>query len=131
MHDGRQVAGSLYEATVEEANKQVIGFYQLETGEHILARCPISEDELAAYRRSPETFFGEICPVSKPAKTIEELCDFFYENHRKLSKNELLTALRGHPHFERLKTAEQKELAALWAEVCASRAFNLPKPLGS
>jgi hypothetical protein len=131
MDDGRQVAGRLYEATVDEAQHQVIGFYELETGEHILARCPISEDELAAYRRAPDTFFGQIRPVSKPVKTVEDLCDFFHENHRKLAKEELLTALNGHPEFERLKTAEQKELAALWAEVCASSAFNLPRPTDS
>jgi hypothetical protein len=126
VQDGREVVGRLYEAIVDEARHEVIGSYQLETGEHILARCPISEIELAAYRRSPDTFFGEVRPVSKPVKDIEDLCDFFYENHRKLPKDQLLTALQGHPEFERLKTAEQKELAALWAEICASRAFNLP-----
>jgi hypothetical protein len=113
MQDGQQVAGRLYEATVDEAQRQVIGFYQLETGEHILARCPISDNELAAYRRAPETFFGQIRSVPKPTKTIEDLCDFFYENHRSLSKDQLLSALHGHPEFERLKAAEQKELAAL------------------
>jgi SEC-C motif len=131
IHDGRQVAGRLEEATIDEAQHQVIGVYQLETGEHILVRSPISEKELAAYRRAPETFFGQIRPVSKPVQTIEDLCDFFYQNHRKLSKSQLLTDLRGHTEFERLKTAEQKELAALWAEACALRAFNLPRPTDS
>ena len=52
MQDGREVAGRLYEATVDEAQHEVIGFYQLETGEHILARCPISENELSWLRLS-------------------------------------------------------------------------------
>jgi len=131
MDDGRQVLGRLYEASVDEVGKQVIGAYQLATGEYVLAHRPISDTELAAYRRFPETFFGEIRPVHKPATTIEELCDFFYENHKKLTKEQLLEALKHAADYEKLKLAEQKELAAIYAERCALHAFNFSKAKGN
>ncbi|MGH6848663.1 MAG: YecA family protein [Methylocella sp.] len=122
--DGREIPGRLYNASVDEARKQVIGAYQLSTGQHVLARSPISDAELAAFRRFPETFFGEIRPVNKPTTTIEELCDFFFENHKQLSKEQLLEALKQAPDYERLLQAEQKELAAIYAERCALHVFR-------
>jgi hypothetical protein len=51
--NGTQVAGRFYEATVDEANLRVFGAFELATGQHIIATVPISEAELAAYRRHP------------------------------------------------------------------------------
>ncbi len=77
--DGQEVPGCLYEAIVREDTKEVLGCYELATGEYIMATCPISDAELSAYRRYPETFFGEIRKPSGQANTLIELCDFFYE----------------------------------------------------
>ncbi len=125
MEDGREIPGRLYEATVDEANKQVIGGYQLATGHYVWAKSPISDTELAAYRRFPETFFGEIRAVNRQATTIEDLCDFFFENHKQLSKEQLLGALKQAPDYGTLLQKEQKELAAIYAERCALHVFNL------
>ena len=77
--DGQEVPGCLYEAIVREDTKEVLGCYELATGEYIMATCPISDAELSAYRRYPETFFGEIRKPSGQANTLIELCDFFYQ----------------------------------------------------
>src|ERR1700741_2011440 len=42
----------------------------------------ISDAELAAYRAYPETFFGEIRRPTRHAKTLVDLCDFFYETYK-------------------------------------------------
>ncbi len=68
--DGNQVAGRFYEATVDQANQKVYGVFELATGQHIMATVPISEAELAAYRRHPETFFGE---VRRPPRRCSQL----------------------------------------------------------
>ena len=125
--DGKEIPGRLYEASVDEVGKQAIGAYELATGEHVLVKSPLSDAELAAYRRYPETFFGEIRAVNKPATTLEELCDFFFENHKNFSKEQLLEALKQAPDYGRLLHAEQKELAAIYAERCALHFFNLSR----
>jgi hypothetical protein len=128
--DGRQVAGRLLQAHVNEVQKEVVGSYQLEAGEYVLARCPISDTELKAYRRYPETFFGQLQPVQKQARTLLDMCDFFFENYKNLTKKRLLEALKSAPDYERLKLLEQKELAAIYAERCAL-SVPAPKPRGT
>ena len=71
------VPGRLYEAVVQEEQKQVVGCYQLASGITILAKCPISDAELAAYRAYPDTFFGEVRQPTRHAKTLVDWCDFF------------------------------------------------------
>jgi hypothetical protein len=56
--DGQEVRGRLYDAAVNELKKEVLGCYQLENGECIMATCPISDEELEAYRNYLDTFFG-------------------------------------------------------------------------
>ena len=77
--DGREVPGRLHDAVVHEAKKQVVGCYELATGVSVLATCPISDTELAAYRAYPDTFFGQIRQPSRHANTLVDMCDFFYE----------------------------------------------------
>jgi hypothetical protein len=73
-----------------EEQKIVYGTYELATGKHIIATCPISDAELAAYRHYPETFFGEIREPTRHAKTVVEFCDFFYETYKNTSREKLL-----------------------------------------
>jgi hypothetical protein len=71
------VPGRLYDATVDIAKKQVIGFYELPTGVSIVVSCPLSDAEFAASQAYPETFFGEIRQPTRRAETLVDLCDFF------------------------------------------------------
>jgi hypothetical protein len=63
--NGHEVPGVLYDAVVNESWRQAIGAYQLEDGRSILCSVPLSDEELAIYKSSPDTFFGIVKCVSK------------------------------------------------------------------
>ena len=124
MEDGREVPGRLYDAVVEEEQKQVVGCYELTTGKTILARCPISDAELAAYRAYPDTFFGEVRQPPRHAKTLVDWCDFFYETYKNTSREKLLEWMAGTPDIERLRTLPQEDLAIIICERWAQGAMR-------
>jgi hypothetical protein len=124
MPDGREMPGRLYEASVCESTKTVFGCYQLTTGEYINAVSPISDAELAAYRRYPDTFFGEIRRPPHHSETLVDLCDFFYETYKDTPRDKALEWLAGTPDHEHLKTLSQRDLAITLCERWASQAYN-------
>jgi hypothetical protein len=122
--DRGEVPGRLYDAVVNEAQREVLGCYQLATGEHVNAVCPISDAELAAYRRYPETFFGEVREPPRHAKTLVDFCDFFYETYKNTSREKLLEWMAGSPDIERLRTLSQEDLAIIICERWARSAVQ-------
>jgi hypothetical protein len=119
-----EVPGRLYDAVVNEHEKSVMGCYELQTGKHVMATCPISEAELAAYKKYPDTFFGEVRHAPSQVRTLVELCDFFYDVYKDTSREKILEWLAGAPDFENLKTLSQKDLAILLCERWAWGAFS-------
>src|SRR5690606_30417176 len=87
---GNEVVGILNEAIVDEAKKRVIKIYVLENGNNVMATCPISDEELSAYRKHPDTFFGVYKQANRQANNAVDLYDFFYETYSKTSKELLL-----------------------------------------
>jgi hypothetical protein len=73
--DGKEVVGELIEATV--AWDKAMGIYKLDDGRSIIAACPLTKDELAAYRKYPDTFFGVYREQGRKAETPLDLFDFF------------------------------------------------------
>jgi hypothetical protein len=116
---GGAAPGRLRDVLVDEHAKTAMGVYELSTGENVMASCPMSEAELAAYKRYPDTFFGQVKSPPRQASTLVELCDFFYETYRNTSKERLLEWLAGAPDFEHLAILSQKELAVVYCERCA------------
>ncbi len=120
--DGTEVPGRLYDASVLE--KTVYGCYELATGKHVIATCPLSDDEAAAYEKHPETFFGELRRLPATAETFTDLCDFFYGSYKNAARDRLLKFLSGAPDYELLERLTQKDLAITYAERCAWCAYN-------
>jgi hypothetical protein len=77
---------------------------------------PLSEVELAALRRHPDTFFGEVTPTPLRQGDYLGMYDFFRESMKKASKEDLLQALAHAPDFERLRGRSQAELASIHPE---------------
>jgi len=71
----------------------------------------MTEAEIAAYNRSPETFFGVVQHVGGQARDTFELADFFYDNYKNTEKEKLLELLKDHPAIETLRGLAQKDLA--------------------
>jgi SEC-C motif len=133
--DGTEVLGRLYEATVMEKDKKVFGAYETQAGEHVIATTPVSDAELAAWRRHPDTFFGEVRHVGGSAETFLDLCDFFYGSYENTPRERLLELLKGARDFAALKELPQEELAIIYCERTAHAAFtqvsaNKPQPVG-
>ncbi len=90
----------------------------------MLAVCPISDAELAAYRAYPETFFGEIRQPTQHATTLVDWCDFFYETYKNTPRDKLLEWMFGAPDIEQLRTLPQEDLAIIICERWAYNAFQ-------
>lgn len=123
--DEGDVTGELVDAVVMEPEKRAFGIYRLESGQTIIAACPLTDDELAAYKRYPETFFGVYKRQTRKTEDPLELFDFFYETYRRAPRATLLRFLEGQPDYESLKDRTQEELAVTYCErmvwaVCGS-----------
>jgi hypothetical protein len=84
-------------------------------GSYLLAE-PMTGEQLAEYKAYPEAYFGKIMPVSKKVTTTYELFEFWLENHKHLSREQLLTQLAMHPNIEALRTMSTEDLLVEYAE---------------
>jgi len=118
MEDGRIVVGELVQGSVDEHNKKILGIFQVDGVANVICSMPISEDELAAYRESPETFFGVKQDITKIAKEPIELYEFMLASYRNTPKEKLLEWMAGHPGIAHLRELPQNELAKIYCEGC-------------
>lgn len=126
--EGKEVIGTLMDGVVFEKNQNALCVYQLEDGSAITVTTPLSEEEVIAYQRHPDTFFGEYLPKSKIAKGPLDMFDFFYENYGKYqSKDKLLDIMKSSPDIEQLRTLDQKELAEIYCERLVYSNWNKPQ----
>jgi hypothetical protein len=123
--DGKEVVGELVDATV--AWDKAMGIYRLEDGRSIIATCPLTKDELAAYRKYPDTFFGVYKEQGRKAETPLELFDFFFDTYKQTTKEKLLDFMKNHDDIDRLKELEQEELAVTFCERSVYAAMSTKK----
>jgi hypothetical protein len=95
-----------------------MGIYRLEDGRSINATCPLTEDELAAYHKYPDTFFGVYKEQGRKAETPLELFDFFFDTYKQTTKEKLLEFMKNHSDVDKLKELGQEELAVTYCERC-------------
>jgi hypothetical protein len=114
--DGKEVIGLLKDACIAEKDKLAYGPYELEDGRQIIYTCPITDEELAAYQKYPDTFLGVYRPKGKKINDALDMFDFYFEAYRNTPKEKLLEFLNNHPDLERLKQESQKELAITYCE---------------
>lgn len=77
---------------------------------------PLTPEELAAWRRHPDTFFGVVGQRKTEVKGALELYDFLHESFMRESKERLLEVMAGSPDFEELRLLDQPRLASIHAE---------------
>ena len=108
--DGKQIEGVLENANVLEKERRIYGVYRTSDGKRIICTNPITDEELIAYRRQPDTFFGITLQQGRKVKDPLDLFDFFYGSHKECSKERLLEFLKDSPDFEKLKSLDREEL---------------------
>ncbi|MDR4501161.1 MAG: hypothetical protein MRJ96_06895 [Nitrospirales bacterium] len=114
--DGVEVVGILQDAFVSEEDRIIFGVYALEDGRKIIASRPITDNELSAYRKYPETFFGVHKPNGRKIRDGLDMFDFLYETYKHTSREKLIELLQNHPDIEKLKQESQEELAITYCE---------------
>ena len=116
--DGCEVSGRLVDAVVEEHSKTFTGIYQT-ISNSVIIRGPLSDEELAAWKRHPDTFFGEVKQVSRTANNWLELAKLFYESYRHADRENLLNWMKGAQDYNELSRLSQMELAIIYCERAA------------
>jgi hypothetical protein len=114
--DGKDIEGILENATLLEQERKIWGVYKTVDGKRIICTNPITDEELIAYRRQPDTFFGVHLKQGKKTDNPLDLFDFFYESYKETSRERLLEFLKDSPDFERLKSLDREELLVTYCE---------------
>lgn len=127
---GLLVPGLLESAVVLETERVAFGSYALDDGRRVMVKAPLTDAEMAAHRRHPDTFFGVIQEVGKQAKDPIDLYDFCLATYSKSTKDKLLEFLAGAPDIDRLRSLDQPALAREYAERFAYATMVLPGRVG-
>lgn len=114
--DGKECVGLLTSATVIEAEKKVYCGLTIDNGKSIICSWPLSDLEIAAWQRHPDTFFGELGQRTTKANSPLELYDFFLSTYRHTSKERLLEMMSEANDIHDLSKLSQKELAYIYCE---------------
>jgi hypothetical protein len=114
--DGTHVVATLVAAHVFKQRKKAVGIYVTESGENLLAECPMTDDELAGYERHPDTFFGKFDPSVRPINEPLKLYDWFHDRYCNLPKPELLELMKDAPDIDQLQQLSQREIAEEYCE---------------
>ena len=120
--DGVEVEGVLASAVVMENEKVAVCAVNTDDGRGIIFRAPLSDAEFAAWKRHPDTFFGEVSR-NRRCESVLDLYDFFLETYTKTPKPKLLEFLAGAPDISQLAALDQAELATVYCERLAANAY--------
>ena len=123
--DGKGFSGVLTDAVVDELGKKVTGIYRLDDGRSIIATCPISDLELQAYQRYPETFFGVYKETTQKQKDPLQLFHWLMDCYGKTDRAKLLEFMKDHPDYNQLIYKSQAELAFLYCERIAHSGISM------
>jgi len=125
-NEGGNLVATLMQGVVMPSKKECFGFYRTKKGKNIIATCPLTDSELTAYERHPDTFFGVPQRPQKGARDALELYDFFYDGHKSASKDNLLRLLDGASDMEELKKLSREDLLQTYCERLTVRFFQMP-----
>lgn len=120
---GSDMPGRLVDAIVVPAERCAYCVHQMPDGSTDLHKVPLSDAELEAYERHPETFFGVIRQVNALAQTDMELFDFFLRSARRTARERLIAELTADPKV--LQDSSHEDLALLHAERTTINALKL------
>lgn len=111
---GQDAPGVLEDGCVLDTERTAYGIYRLASGQRIIVTAPLSDAELAIYRRSPDTFFGIVKNVGGVIKQPIDGYDFSYEVYSRTSKEKLLEFMVNWPDIKTLRSLPQADLAKIY-----------------
>jgi hypothetical protein len=117
--DGNESPGLLTSASVNESEQKAYCGLSFPSGKSGIYIWPLSDVEMAAWRKYPDTFFGTVGQRSTKAEDPIDLYDFIHNSYRLTPKQRLLEFMADAPDFDELRKLEQPQLASIYAERCA------------
>lgn len=116
MDDGQ--VGELEDACVDEQDGKVALIMHMEDGRRLIYQNKLSEQEFAAWKRYPETFFGDVRQGKTKIDDPMEFFDRMLSVYSQTPKEKLLEFMAPNPGANRdaLMLLDQSELAKLYAE---------------
>ena len=122
--DGTEKPGLLTTATVAESERTAYCGLSFDDGKSGIYSWPLSAAEMAAWRKHPDTVFGEVEQRSTKAKDPLELYDFFHSVYRQTPRERLLDLLAEAPDIAELGQLDQPALASIYAERCVNAVMS-------
>lgn len=102
---------------VFESKREAVCTLKLKDNNRIIYNFPLTDNEMSAYKRSPDTFFGIHKVVSnKEISTPSEFFDFMYRSYQNSPKNKLIEFLTPLIGNQELEAKTQEQLAILYCE---------------
>ncbi|WP_260436180.1 hypothetical protein [Burkholderia sp. Bp9143] len=115
--EGETAPAKLLQGIVSEPEQSATCIFQLQDGQQVIVRVPLSAAELQAYRRHPATFFERIEPSA--GQTIEtpfKMFTWLLEAHKNATRAQLLANMAGSPNFDVLERLTDRDLLEEYAE---------------
>jgi len=106
----------LIDASVDEKQQLAYCIFKFEDGRTHIMTAPLTDNEITAYRRHPDTFFGIDKHVSKKNKNPLEMYDFLFQTYKSTPKEKLLEFMKNNPDYETLQNETQEKLAEIYCE---------------
>ncbi|HVE44046.1 MAG TPA: SEC-C domain-containing protein [Gammaproteobacteria bacterium] len=123
--EGKNFIVTLKNAVVNIKNKTATGICSDHSGKCFIVNLPLSDDEISAYEKSPDTFFGEYQEVPRGLKSPLDAFDFAMKGFNKLAKEELIKRLCTHYDINELNNKSRDELLEIY---CMGIAAHIYKP---
>lgn len=107
---------TLESGIVMEADQKACLVVVNQTGQRFIIWAALTDDELAAYRSHPETFFGRLIEVARNTENPIDLYEFFLDGYKDTPKEKLLEFMKDAPDFEALRAMTVTNLRYEYAE---------------
>lgn len=115
--DGTELEGTLEQAVADEHNGIATGVIKQDDGTTFIARFPLNEVEVNAYRRHPKTFFGTLDEnAGNRLKDNYDLFLFFLEGTERTPHDELIERMKGQLPADQLEAMDTEALREIYAE---------------
>lgn len=121
--ENTEVSGIVTSATIAETERKIVFTLQLDNGRTVIVQRVMSEQEIAIWRRHPDTFFGVVSQRTNRVDTTIEMYDFLWSSYCNTPKEKLLRLLEKAPDASELTQLDQPTLARLYCERLATQIF--------
>jgi SEC-C motif len=115
--DGEEIAAVLRFGSVIEAKKEAICAFDAGDDKTRLISFELTDQEIAAYRSHPDTFFGSYDERSgRQMKDAIDLYDWFFKCYSGATTEQLLANMSGYPNIEDLKKLPREDILKIFCE---------------